>query len=343
MIKSLSFVKHISTSSLFLYTLIMLSTLGIAIYAFYSLHEPKAVLTGLSSISHFTIEDLRDFCTILGIILIPIGWIYNEYQQRTLDQYSSKEQKYQVMLRSADALLYEDFRHPEIQSLVYDFIKEFQVCYLYVPDNVIKAGHEFLRSFEELLQEPEEILSLELKETLHDISEDHSEKIIEEIPVNITKKQKIIYEEYLSKKQRELYKDFRDKKYPEFVKAIRKDMMSKRTKLTNEEYIVHVPSHIKISRHFEFVGKSLSHLILLLVEAKKEKDVQKFQSILSTFIKCLEPNFEEISFKILQDDKVVITIGKKKYDLITFLDKLSINRILGFEKALEVKMVLDDL
>ena len=127
----------------------------------------------------FNIENVRDLCTILGIILIPAGWIYNEYQQRILDQYSSKEKKYQLIVRSADALLYEDFRHPEIQQLVYEFIKEFQACFLYVPDNVIRAGHEFLCCFEELLDEPEVNLSSELEEILLDDAKDATKEILE--------------------------------------------------------------------------------------------------------------------------------------------------------------------
>ena len=35
----------------------------------------------------FNIENIRDFFTILGIILVPAGWIYNQYQKRILDQY----------------------------------------------------------------------------------------------------------------------------------------------------------------------------------------------------------------------------------------------------------------
>lgn len=320
------------------------SMCAIAICTLYNFQIIKTSLFHLSNTSHITIEDVRDLCTILGIILIPAGWIYNEYQQRTLDQYASKEQKYQVMLRSADALLYEDFRHPEIQNLVYNFIKEFQVCYLYVPDNVIRAGHEFLKSFEELLEEPEEILSNELKETLSADEVENTLKLsLEDIPSNITKHQKVMYEEYLNNRQKELYKEFRDIKYPEFVKAIRKDMMPKRTNLSNEEYIVHIPPHIKIKRHFEFVGKSVAHLVFLLVEGVKNKDIARLNNILSVLIATLEPDFKDISYIIEKDIKIVIFISKKRYNIITFLEKLSISKIIGFEKALEIKTALENL
>lgn len=296
----------------------------------------------------FSIENIRDFFTIVGIILVPAGWIYNQYQKRILDQYLSKEQKYQAMVRSADALLYEDFRHPEIQQLVYEFIKEFQACFLYVPDSVIRAGHEFLYCFEELLGEPEVNLSTELEEILldddKDEDEDETEKqemLEKKVLASTSKKHRMLYEEYLNERQRELYQELRDKRYPEFIKAIRKDMMPRRTTLSNEEYISSVPPQIKISRHLKFVGKNLAHLILLLVEANKEQNLEKIETLTAKLVKALKTTFKNISYRLTRNNRIIIVLGDRQYGIIHFLDILSINEIFGFEKAVEIKKALE--
>lgn len=177
------------------------------------------------------------------------------------------------MLRSADALLYEYFRHSEIQQLAYELIKEFQACFLYVPYSVIRTGHEFLCCFEELLGETDVNLCTELEDILLDDEKDeaHRQEILEKKELaNTSKEHRLLYEEYLNERPKELYQELRDKRYPEFIKAIRKNMMPKRTTLSNEEYIASVPSQIKIRRHLRFVGKNLAHLILLPVKANKE-------------------------------------------------------------------------
>lgn len=292
------------------------------------------------------IENIRDICTILGIILVPAGWIYNEYQQRLLEQYTTKEKKYQVFLKSADALLYEDFRHPEIKHLVYEFIKEFQSCYLFVPDNVIRAGREFLKCFEELLEEPEINLSSEVEGILLDDSKEglgelthkmHARKKLK----NLTKKKGLRYEEYLNEKERLLYHKFRDQKYPAFVEAIRKDMMPRQTKLTKEEYIAPIPTQIKVRRHFEFVGRTIAHLILLIAEAKKNENLKELNYALSQLMRYLKPHFQDIDYKIEKEAKIIFMLGENRYDSVTFLEKLSINEVLGWDKALEVKQILE--
>ncbi len=297
---------------------------------------------------HLSLETIRDFCTILGVILIPAGWIYHQFQQRVLDQYLSKEKKYQAMLRSADALLYEDFRHPEIQQLVYEFIKEFQACFLYVPDSVIRTGHEFLCCFEELLGDPDVNLCTELEDILLDDDKDddedevHRHEILEKKALaNTSKKHRILYEEYLNERQKALYQELRDKRYPEFIKAIRKDMMPKRTTLSNEEYIASVPSQIKIRRHLRFVGKNLAHLILLLVEANKEQDLEKVETLTAKLVKALKNTFKDISYRLTRNNRIIIVLGDRQYGIINFLDILSIDEIFGFEKAVEIKKALE--
>lgn len=290
----------------------------------------------------FNIETIKDICTILGIVLIPTGWIYNKYQQRILDQYSSKEEKYQKILRALDALLYEDFQHPETQKLVYEFIKDFQTCYLYVPDQVIKAGKEFLASFEELLEGPDANLSAELEEILLDNPEEVTKSLEITTLEGLPEKHKTVYKEYFDDKQRKLYEEFRNIKYPEFIKAIRKDMITKRTTLSNEEYIAHIPSQIKIKRHFRFVGKNIAHLILLLVDAKKENNVSRMRNIMARLINYLRPNFNEINYEI-RNNHIFIILGEKRYSIISFLEDFSINEVFGFEKALEIKKTLENL
>lgn len=298
------------------------------------------------SSSFLNIEDIRDLCTILGIILVPAGWIYNEYQQRILEQYTNKEKKYHVFLRSADALLYEDFRHPEIQKLVYEFIKEFQSCYLFVPDNVIRTGQEFLDCFEELLDEPEISLSTELESILLDDHKEEPKEVaaetIEAAKVEkVISKKKMSYDEYLNEKQRALYQVLRDQKYPAFVQAIRRDMLSKKTSLASEEYISSLPTQIKVSRHFKYVGKTIAHLIVLLAEAKREKNLEGLKYILNKLVRYLQPHFKDIDYEIKKESKIIFILGDNRYDVITFLEKLSINEVLGWDKALEVKQDLE--
>jgi hypothetical protein len=118
-------------------------------------------------------------------------------------------------------------------------------------------------------------------------------------------------------------------------------MMPRRTTLSNEEYISSVPPQIKISRHLKFVGKNLAHLILLLVEANKEQNLEKIETLTAKLVKALKTTFKNISYRLTRNNRIIIVLGDRQYGIIHFLDILSINEIFGFEKAVEIKKALE--
>lgn len=79
---------------------------------------------------------------IVGIVGGIITWLYNEVQKRRQKLLSEKEKRYENLIR-----LIRNLGDVAIDSNKgNEFIVEFQLCWMYCPDEVIKKGNRFLDS-----------------------------------------------------------------------------------------------------------------------------------------------------------------------------------------------------
>ena len=77
--------------------------------------------------------------SVLGGIL---SWLYNEIQKRRIKLLTEKEKRYENLIRLIRSLGETD------DNIVKgnEFIVEFQLCWMYCPDNIITSGNQFLDS-----------------------------------------------------------------------------------------------------------------------------------------------------------------------------------------------------
>lgn len=79
---------------------------------------------------------------IIGITGGILTWLYNEVQKRRIKLLSEKEKRYENLIR----LLRNLGDVAENNEKGNEFIVEFQLCWMYCPDEIIKKGNLFLDS-----------------------------------------------------------------------------------------------------------------------------------------------------------------------------------------------------
>ena len=77
--------------------------------------------------------------SVLGGIL---SWLYNEIQKRRIKLLTEKEKRYENLIRLIRSLGETDDNIVNGNK----FIVEFQLCWMYCPDNIITSGNQFLDS-----------------------------------------------------------------------------------------------------------------------------------------------------------------------------------------------------
>ena len=71
-----------------------------------------------------------------------VAWFINERRKRSWDEYQRKEQSYRELLRTFRGFYVET----SDASLRAEFLHQVNVCWLYCPDDVIKAAYAFLET-----------------------------------------------------------------------------------------------------------------------------------------------------------------------------------------------------
>ena len=73
-----------------------------------------------------------------------VAWLWNERWRRLADEYQRKEQKYTLLIESAEGFSEQASSTPEGKVLKTQFLLELKKCWLYCPDDVIKAANRWL-------------------------------------------------------------------------------------------------------------------------------------------------------------------------------------------------------
>ena len=84
--------------------------------------------------------------SVIGAIAIllgaGVGWIGKAETDRQRDEQKWKEERYEILLRSLSG-----FKVRSLNAEVIDrFVQELELCWVYCPDEVIKAGNQFLNT-----------------------------------------------------------------------------------------------------------------------------------------------------------------------------------------------------
>src|SRR5690625_6401742 len=85
---------------------------------------------------------------VIPLMGTVIAWLVNEWRKRVADQYQRKEESYKKLIHSLRGF-YEDSDNDKgsnNKSLVSDFLEEFNITWLYCPDDVILKGYAFLET-----------------------------------------------------------------------------------------------------------------------------------------------------------------------------------------------------
>jgi hypothetical protein len=85
-------------------------------------------------------EFLKFVIPLIGAIL---AWFINEWRKRSLEEYQRKEERYRQLILALKGF-YEGQQDSKLKQ---EFIDQFNLCWLYCPDEVIKKGYVFLNSF----------------------------------------------------------------------------------------------------------------------------------------------------------------------------------------------------
>jgi len=81
---------------------------------------------------------------ILGLFGSLFAWIYNEWQKRISKLISEKEKRYKKLIQ----LIRSFGSGSEDVQKANKFIVEFQLCWMYCPDVIIKKGNIFIESMQ---------------------------------------------------------------------------------------------------------------------------------------------------------------------------------------------------
>ncbi|MBL7935270.1 MAG: hypothetical protein JNM51_05610 [Bacteroidia bacterium] len=134
---------------------------------------------------------------IIGIIGGIATWLYNEVQKRRIKLLFEKEKRYENLIR-----LLRNLGEVALNSdKGNEFIVEFQLCWMYCPDEIIKKGNLFLDSMNSTIVERNQQNINKLKG-----------EFIVELRKDLIKMNKSIF--YSFQKDTKLqYSDFRDVRY----------------------------------------------------------------------------------------------------------------------------------
>ena len=86
--------------------------------------------------------EMTSIIWIIGIIGGIVTWLYNEVQKRRLKLLSEKEKRYKNLIR----LIRNLGEVADSSDKGNEFIVEFQLCWMYCPDQIINKGNQFLDS-----------------------------------------------------------------------------------------------------------------------------------------------------------------------------------------------------
>ena len=86
--------------------------------------------------------DLLKFA--IPLLGAAIAWLWNERRRRLADEYQRKEQKYTSLIEAAEGFYVQASGTPEGKNLMTQFLLELKKCWLYCPDDVIRAANRWL-------------------------------------------------------------------------------------------------------------------------------------------------------------------------------------------------------
>lgn len=91
------------------------------------------------------LSDIEFWKFTLPLIGAVGAWLINEARKRAWEEYERKEQHYQELIQSISGF-YASTTESDRKALRSRFINQLNICWLYSPDEVIKAGYAFLES-----------------------------------------------------------------------------------------------------------------------------------------------------------------------------------------------------
>lgn len=89
------------------------------------------------------LSDIDFWKFTLPLLGAVAAWYINERRKRAWEEYERKEQNYQELIKSLKGF-YASHSQSERKTLKNQFIDQLNLCWLYSPDVVIKAGYGFL-------------------------------------------------------------------------------------------------------------------------------------------------------------------------------------------------------
>jgi hypothetical protein len=78
------------------------------------------------------------------LIGAAVAWLWNERRRRIADEYERKEQRYTSLVEAADGFYVHMSNADAGRQLKAQFLSEIKKCWLYCPDEVIRAAYLIL-------------------------------------------------------------------------------------------------------------------------------------------------------------------------------------------------------
>jgi hypothetical protein len=91
------------------------------------------------------LDDIDFWKFSIPLVGAVVAWYLNERRKRAWEEYEKKEHNYQELIKSLKGF-YVSHSDSERKALKNHFIDQLNLCWLYSPDEVIRAGYAFLDS-----------------------------------------------------------------------------------------------------------------------------------------------------------------------------------------------------
>ena len=89
---------------------------------------------------YLTPDFIKFFLPLAGAV---VAWFVNERRKRIWEAYKRKEERYTNLIRSLKSF----YKATKTAKLRQEFIDEFNLCWLYCPDEIIKKGYSLFDAF----------------------------------------------------------------------------------------------------------------------------------------------------------------------------------------------------
>ena len=87
--------------------------------------------------------DWNEVVPILPVAGAVLIWFFNEFSKRRADHHQRKEDRYIALLNSLPGFMADADSGSSMQNRE-QFLRQMELCWLYCPSSVVRAGYDFL-------------------------------------------------------------------------------------------------------------------------------------------------------------------------------------------------------